>query len=98
LFYYLSATSILTLVLGGKAVLKAVVSLPTETFSIAGTGAKTSFIYLQKKRHQADKQGSVFMAVAEHVGYMKKGKSEVIDPSGNDLIKIANIYLGDDNL
>ena len=47
--------------LGGKALLKAVVSLPTETFSIAGTGAKTSFMYLQKKRHPAEKQEPVFI-------------------------------------
>ena len=66
--------------LGGKAIVRAVVSLPTETFSIAGTGAKTSFLYLQKKRHPAEKQGPVFMAVAEHVGYLKKGKTEVPDP------------------
>lgn len=80
--------------LGGKALLKAVVSLPTETFSIAGTGAKTSFIYLQKKRHPAEKQGSVFMAVAAHVGYLKKGKTEVPDPQGNDLVEVATQYAG----
>lgn len=78
--------------LGGKALVRAVVSLPTETFSIAGTGAKTSFLYLQKKRHPAEKQGAVFMGVAEHVGYLKKGKAEVPDPSGNDLVPIAAAY------
>ena len=79
--------------LGGKAIVRAVVSLPTETFSIAGTGAKTSFLYVQKKRHPAEKQGAVFMAVAEHVGYHKKGKSEVPDPLGNDLVPIATSYV-----
>jgi type I restriction enzyme M protein len=79
--------------LGGKAILRAVVSLPTETFSIAGTGAKTSFICLEKKRHPADAQGPVFMAVAEHVGYLKKGKTEVPDPAGDDLVQIAAEYL-----
>jgi type I restriction enzyme M protein len=78
--------------LGGKAIVRAVVSLPTETFSIAGTGAKTSFLYLQKKRHPADKQAAVFMGVAEHVGYLKKGKTEVADPEGNDLVGIAGAY------
>lgn len=78
--------------LGGKALLKAVVSLPTETFAISGTGAKTSFIYLQKKKHASEKQGPVFMAVAEHVGYMKKGKAEIPDPAGNDLVTIADLY------
>ena len=78
--------------LGGKAIVRAVVSLPTETFSIAGTGAKTSFLYLQKKRHPADKQGPVFMGVAEHVGYLKKGKTEAVDPAGNDLLGISEAY------
>ncbi|HUB10232.1 MAG TPA: hypothetical protein VMB50_24725, partial [Myxococcales bacterium] len=64
----------------------------TETFSFAGTGAKTSFLYLQKKRHPAEKQGPVFMAVAEHVGYLKKGKTEVPDPQGNDLVAVAGAY------
>ena len=79
--------------LGGKAIVRAVVSLPTATFSIAGTGAKTSFLYLQKKRHPAEWQRSVFMAVAEHVGYLKKGKTEVPDPTGNDLMKIAALFI-----
>ncbi len=85
---------------GGKAVVKAVVSLPTQTFAISGTGAKTSFLYVQKKgTYQkgnetvtVDKQGPIFMAVAEHVGYIKKGKDEQTDPMGNDLRPIAEAY------
>ncbi len=77
---------------GGKAIVKAVVSLPTQTFAISGTGAKTSFLYLQKKRHVAEQQGPIFMAVAEHVGYIKKGNTEVEDPAGNDLLAIAEAY------
>jgi len=77
---------------GGKAIIKAVVSLPTQTFAISGTGAKTSFLYLQKKHHPAEPQGPIFMAVAEHVGYIKKGNTEVSDPEGNDLIAIADAY------
>lgn len=78
---------------GGKAIVKAVVSLPTQTFAISGTGAKTSFLYLQKKRHSAEPQGPIFMAVAEHVGYIKKGNTEVPDPDGNDLLAIADAYI-----
>ncbi|MDD5367601.1 MAG: N-6 DNA methylase [Anaerolineaceae bacterium] len=78
--------------LGGKAVIKAVVSLPTEAFAISGTGAKTSFLYLHKKRHPGEEQGAIFMAVAEHVGYLKKGNVEVPDPAGNDLVSIAEAY------
>lgn len=77
---------------GGKAIVKAVVSLPTQTFAISGTGAKTSFLYLQKKRHVSEPQGPIFMAVAEHVGYIKKGNTEVEDPAGNDLVAIAEAY------
>jgi type I restriction enzyme M protein len=78
---------------GGKAIVKAVISLPTQTFAISGTGAKTSILYLQKKRHAADPQGPIFMAVAEHVGYIKKGNTEVPDPEGNDLVTIAEAYM-----
>jgi len=78
--------------LGGKAVVKAVVGLPERAFSLAGTDAKTSFIYLQKKRHPAQKQDVVFFAAAEHVGYLKRGKNELPDPLGNDLVEIATQY------
>lgn len=85
---------------GGKAVVKAVVSLPTQTFAISGTGAKTSFLYVQKKGTYTmggqaitvDRQGPIFMAVAEHVGYIKKGNDELPDPAGNDLKPIAEAY------
>lgn len=85
---------------GGKAVVKAVVSLPTQTFAISGTGAKTSFLYIQKKGTYpvgdrtitVDQQGPIFMAVAEHVGYIKKGNDEQPDPMGNDLQLIAEAY------
>ncbi|TRZ50180.1 hypothetical protein D4S03_07175 [bacterium] len=85
---------------GGKAVVKAVVSLPTQTFAISGTGAKTSFLYAQKKGTftvggktiTVDRQGPIFMAVAEHVGYIKKGNDELTDPAGNDLKPISEAY------
>jgi type I restriction enzyme M protein len=80
--------------LGGKAVVRAVVSLPERTFSLAGTDAKTSFMYIQKKRHSTDRQGPIFFALAEHVGYLTRGKSELPDPEGNDLVEIAAQYMG----
>lgn len=79
--------------LGGKATVRAVVSLPERAFSLAGTDAKTSFIYLRKKRHATDAQGAVFFALAEHVGYLTRGKSELPDPEGNDLVEIAAQYV-----
>ena len=78
---------------GGKAVLKAVVSLPQETFSLSGAGAKTSVLYLEKKRSPADRQGAVFMAVANEVGFSVKNKVEVqIGESRNDLNLILSVY------
>jgi len=77
----------------GKAVLLAVVSLSKETFAISGTVAKTSFILLQKHGLETLPQCSVFVAVAEHVGFLKKGTVEVPDPQGNDLIEIAREYI-----
>jgi type I restriction enzyme M protein len=79
--------------LGGKAVVRAVVSLTERTFSLAGTDAKTSFIYIRKKRHPADRQTPIFFALAEHVGYLTRGKSELPDPEGNDLVDIAANYI-----
>ena len=68
--------------LGGKAIVKAVVSLPERTFSLAGTDAKTSFMYLQKKLHAADKQGPIFFALAEHIGYGPIGAANALAAIG----------------
>jgi len=77
----------------GKAVLKAVVSLPQETFALSGAGAKTSILYLQKKRSPADRQGPVFMAVANEVGFTVKNKVEIqLGEARNDLNKILAAY------
>jgi type I restriction enzyme M protein len=78
---------------GGKAVLKAVVSLPQETFALSGAGAKTSVLYLQKKRSPADRQGPVFMAVANCVGFTVKNKVEKqLGEGANDLNKVLAAY------
>ncbi len=76
--------------IGGKAVVKAVVSLPPVTFRLSGAGAKTSFLYLQKKR-PGDEQGPVFMAVADSVGFDVKQNKEVLTGE-NDLVRIVEAY------
>jgi type I restriction enzyme M protein len=76
--------------IGGKAVVRAVVSLPAVTFRLSGAGAKTSFLYLQKTR-PGDEQGPVFMAVANNVGFDVKANKEVLTGE-NDLIKIVEAY------
>ena len=75
-----------------KADLRAVISLPRDTFAIAGTTAKTSFLCLQKRSTDGTKPGRVFMGVANHIGYLKKGTVEVLDPDGDDLPIIADYY------
>lgn len=69
---------------GGKAIVKAVISLPADAFKLSGTGAKTSVLYLQKRharkddpqKLQDDPQTDVFMAVAETLGYVVKNNVE----------------------
>lgn len=58
------------------------VSLPTATFALAGTVAKTSAVVLQKQHRR---HGSVFLARVEHVGYLKQGTVSVPDPYGDEL-------------
>ncbi|MDD2211686.1 MAG: N-6 DNA methylase [Clostridia bacterium] len=78
---------------GGRAIVKAVVSLPNVTFQLSGTGAKTSFLYLQKKKDPSQKQGPIFMAVADEIGFDVKNKVEVnLGNDRNDLLKIVEAY------
>lgn len=86
---------------GGKAIVKAVLSLPADTFKLSGTGAKTSVLYLQKrhasKEHPEqflpEPQGDVFMAVAETLGYVVKNNIEDYSAGvSNDLDMIVGAY------
>ena len=69
-----------------NAVIEAVVSLPMETFVPYGSGVKASLLFLQKKEHPGHpkQDRSVFMAIAENIGYDATGKST----GKNDLPKI----------
>lgn len=89
---------------GGKAIVRAVISLPADTFKLSGTGAKTSILYVQKRRADPrdrrrfvdEPQTDVFMAVADTLGYAVKGNAEVYDLGGkfipNDLVPIVGAY------
>lgn len=68
----------------------AIVSLPSATFALGGTVAKTSFVIVQKQEDPKDKP--LYVAVAHHVGFVKRGKKRADDPSGNDLLKIADEF------
>jgi len=86
---------------GGKAIVKAVLSLPSDTFKLSGTGAKTSILYLQKRKISKEhpeqflpeQQGPIFMAVADTLGYMVKNNIEDYSAGvPNDLDKIVGAY------
>jgi hypothetical protein len=63
------------------------ISLPTATFALAGTVARTSALVV---RRQAARRSHIFLARAEHVGYLKQGSGSVPDPKGDDLPVIAD--------
>lgn len=69
-----------------EASIEAVVSLPSVTFSLGGTMAKTSAVFL---RRGLSNQKHIYLSRADHVGYIKQGGSAAIDPDGDDLPDIA---------
>ena len=68
-----------------------IVSLPTATFSLGGTVAKTSFLLVRKSKHVGNAR--LYVARAGHIGFKKRGNRRVSDPAGNDLAAILNDYL-----
>lgn len=87
---------------GGKAIVKAVISLPADAFKLSGTGAKTSVLYVQKRharkddveKFQDEPQTDVFMAVAETLGYVVKNNTEDYSTGvPNDLAAIVGAYV-----
>ena len=73
-----------------ETIVKAVVSLPQETFMPYGSGVKASLLFLEKK-NPADpyhEQGPVFMAISENIGYDATGRAT----GKNDFPKILEEY------
>ncbi len=73
-----------------ETIVKAVVSLPQETFMPYGSGVKVSLLFLEKKNHSDPyhEQGPVFMAIANNIGYDATGRAK----AENDLPKILEEY------
>lgn len=74
-----------------KFIIKAIISLPENTFVKAGTGVKSSILYLTKRESKEEKQSSVFMAMCNNIGHNDSGK---LEPELNELflIKDESIY------
>jgi len=72
-----------------EAWLRAVISLPRETFYHVGTSVKTSVIVFQKKLPGVDVGNyDIFMAVAEHIGWDSRGRPT----QKNDLPEVLNCW------
>jgi len=75
--------------LDNQAIWEAVVSLPQETFVPYGSGVKASLVFLRKKDVEGRlRQGKVFMARAENIGYDATGRAT----GKNDLLRILESY------
>lgn len=70
-------------------IIKAVISLPRNTFVNADTGVKTSVLYLMKKEKEDEEQPHIFMAISENVGHSDSGRKT---PKLNDLPKILEAF------
>lgn len=66
--------------------IEANISLPTATFALSGTVARTSAVVI---RRTPTPRPSVFLARAQHVGYLKQSGVAVADPDGDDLPMIT---------
>lgn len=72
-----------------KFIIKAVISLPKNTFVNAESGVKTSVLYLIKKQSKSEKQPSTFMAISGNVGHNDSGRATPLD---NDLPSILETF------
>ncbi|MBI2630806.1 N-6 DNA methylase [Candidatus Nomurabacteria bacterium] len=68
-----------------KFIIKAVISLPRNTFVNADTTTKTSILYLRKKTDPTEQQPPIFMAISNNIGHSDSGKFEL---EKCDLMKI----------
>ncbi len=69
---------------------RALVSLPPVTFAFGGTVAKTSFLIVSKE--DAPTNRPMFLARANHIGFLKRRNTRISDKEGNDLPDIVSAY------
>jgi type I restriction enzyme M protein len=62
------------------------VSLPTATFALSGTAARTCAVFIRKSPNR----GSTVLARIDHVGFLKQSGKAVPDPSGSDIPAVLN--------
>jgi type I restriction enzyme M protein len=74
--------------LAGQVSVAANISLPTATFSLSGTVAKTSAVFLRR----TDRIDRVMLARVEHVGFIRQAGRATADPGGNELPTVSTIF------
>ena len=70
-------------------IIRAVISLPKNTFVKAQGSVKTSVLYLRKKTDPCETQPNVFMALCGNVGHSDSGKER---PHLNELPEILGVF------
>jgi type I restriction enzyme M protein len=70
-------------------IVKAVFSLPKNTFVKAQGSVKTSVLYLRKKSDESEQQPSIFMAICGNVGHSDSGKER---PNLNELPRALEAF------
>lgn len=60
-----------------RFLVKAVISLPKNAFVNAGSGVKTSILYLIKKKNESEPQPRTFMALSENIGHVDSGRKSL---------------------
>lgn len=75
-----------------KFIVRAIISLPKNTFVNADTGVKTSVLYLTKKTNSSEKQPKVFMAISNNVGHNDAGRITDEKEGWGDLGSILNSF------
>lgn len=70
-------------------IIRAIISLPKNTFVGAEVGVKTSILYLKKKEYSDEEQPPVFMAISKNVGHTDANK---FCPEYNDLPTILEDF------
>lgn len=72
-----------------KFIIKAVISLPRNTFVKADTSVKTSILYLRKKKSSDELQPKIFMAICNNIGHNDSGRDY---PDKNELPSILKKF------
>src|SRR3989338_7344167 len=75
-----------------RFIVRAIISLPKNTFVNADAGVKTSVLYLTKKTNATEKQPRVFMAISNNVGHNDAGRITDEKEGWGDLGSILNSF------